>query len=261
MIGLLGAALPAVAQSSRTELPNAPSWQLAQDSATHFGLPDSAAKDKIERESPTEQIYPAVRLRETSNKPAYTPLTRGQKYAYFLQGAKSGQTFVSAAITAASWHAYGDPPYGTGWDGFGKSYGAALGQRELGFFLQRYAMPVLFREDPRYFAAPKSDNVLQRGIYAASRVALTKADSGRTKMNCAYLWGGLTASLVGNAYIRQRDSASVAHDFLINMGTDAAYNVAREFWPDLRDKFPTRALRRLGDLVIGPHGLPNPDKP
>jgi hypothetical protein len=224
-----------------------------------MGLPESEAKDRIDREAPPEQLYPAKALREIPIAPPYSPLTRHQKFEYFLDGAKSSQTFVSAAITAASWHAYGDPPYGAGWGGFGKSYGAALGQRELGLFLQRYAMPVMFREDPRYFAAPVKDGIFKRGIYAASRLVLTQADNGRTKVNCAYLVGGLTSSLVGNAYIRQRDSSSVAQDFFLNMGTDAAYNIAREFWPNMRASFPTRALRKLGDILIGPHGLPNPN--
>lgn len=224
-----------------------------------FGLPDSPAKERIDQAS-EEQIYPTP-LYVLPNAPSYRPLTHHQKFEFFLDGAKSGYTFVSAGITAATWHAYGDPPYGTGWDGYGKSFGAALGQRELGFFLQRYAMPVMFREDPRYFAAPRSDGVFRRGIYAASRLVLTQADNGHTKVNCSYLLGGLGASLIGNAYIRQRDSASVTQDFFLNMGTDAAYNIAREFWPDMRHNFPTRALRKLGDAIIGPHGLPNPNKP
>jgi hypothetical protein len=256
---LLMVALPTIAQTALAALPDEPSaWQSSSDSQMKFGLPESPSRERIER-SNGEQIYPAKPLREYPDAPSYTPLTRHQKYEYFLDGAKSGQTFVSAAVTAASWHAYGDPPYGTGWDGFGKSYGAALSQRELGFFLQRYAMPVMFREDPRYFAAPTKDGTFKRGMYAASRLVLTQADNGRTKINCSYLLGGLMSSLVGNAYIRQRDSSSVAQDFFINMGTDAAYNIAREFWPDMRASFPSKALRKLGDIVIGPHGLPNPN--
>jgi len=259
LVGLLMAALPTLAQTSLAALPDAPSaWHSPSGSEMKFGLPESAGRERIDRSS-GEQIFPVKPLRDYPNAPSYTPLTRHQKYDYFVDGAKSSQTFVSAAVTAASWHAYGDPPYGTGWDGFAESYAAALGQRELGFFLQRYAMPVMFREDPRYFAAPAKDGTLKRGMYAASRLVLTQADNGRTKVNCSYLLGGLASSLIGNAYIRQRDSGSVAQDFFINMGTDAAYNIAREFWPDIRGSFPSKALRKLGDVVIGPHGLPNPN--
>jgi hypothetical protein len=224
-----------------------------------MGLPDSPALTSLDESSPPEQIYPVKTMRAI-DAPGYTPLTRKEKLEFFKAGATSGYTFISAGVTAASWHAYGDPPYGPGWANFGKSYGAALGQRELGFFLQRYAMPVIFHEDPRYFAAPVNENGFKRGVYAASRLVLTQADSGKQKVNCSYLLGGLASAMIGNAYIRQRDYGGVARDFFVGMGTDAAYNIAREFWPSLRGKFPTRQLRRLGDVVIGPHGLPNPGK-
>jgi hypothetical protein len=248
-------------QSMESALPDAPhTAQGPSGSQLKMGLPESPALTDLNENSPFEQIYPVKTMREYPNAPSYTPLTRHEKFEYFKGAAKSGYSFVTAGITAASWHAFGDPPYGTGWDGYGKSYGAALGQRELGLFLQRYAMPVMFREDPRYFAAPTTDGVFKRGMYAASRVVLTQADNGKTKMNCSYLLGGLTTALIGNTYIRQRDSMSVTQDFFVGMATDAAFNIGREFWPDMRNKFPTRALRKLGDVVIGPRGLPNPDK-
>jgi hypothetical protein len=247
-------------QVTRAALPDAPSSSRLANNQMKFGLPESAARTTLDEASPSEQVYPVKTMREYPNAPSYTPLSRQEKFEYFKRGARSGYTFISAGITAASWRAYGDPPYGRGLGGFGKSYGAALGQRELGFFLQRYAMPVMFREDPRYFAAPTTDGVFKRGVYAASRLVVTQADNGKQKMNCAYLLGGLASALIGNAYIRQRDNGTVAQDFFIGMGTDAAYNIAREFWPSLRGKFPTKPLKKLGDVMIGPHGLPNPEK-
>jgi len=198
--------------------------------------------------------------RELPNAPSYVyrPLTPKQKFDYFVQYAKSPYTFGSALITAASWHAYGDPPYGPGMAGFGKSYGAALSEREIAAMLQRWAVPTLFREDPRYFRAPPDEDIVRRGVYAVSRVVLTKADDGRDQLNCSYLLGGFASAAIGNAYTRNRDYGDVTHDFFLNMVNDAAFNVAREFWPSIRPKSPTSKIRRLGDLLIGPQGLPNP---
>lgn len=197
---------------------------------------------------------------ELPNAPSYTyrPLTPEQKFDYFVDYAKSPYTFGSALITAATWHVYGDPPYGPGMAGFGKSYGAALSQREIAAMLQRWAIPTLFHEDPRYFRAPPHEDILQRGVYAVSRVVLTKADDGRDKFNCSYVLGGFASAAIGNAYIRNRDYTSVTQDFFLNMVNDAAFNVAREFWPSVRPKNPKSKIRRLGDLLIGPRGLPNP---
>lgn len=198
--------------------------------------------------------------RALPNAPSYTyrPLTPKQKFDYFVQYAKSPYTFGSALVTAVSWHVYGDPPYGPGMSSFGKSYGAALSQREIAAMLQRWAVPAVFHEDPRYFRAPPNEDIMQRGVYAVSRVFLTKGDSGGDRLNCSYLLGGFASAAIGNAYIRNRDYTDVTHDFFLNMANDAAYNVVREFWPSLRPKDPKSKFRRLGDLLIGPQGLSNP---
>jgi hypothetical protein len=202
----------------------------------------------------------AKSTRELPNAPSYRyrPLTPKQKFEYFVDYAESPFMFGSALITAATWHMYGDPPYGPGMAGFGKSYGAALSQREIAAMLQRWAVPALFHEDPRYFRAPAGEDILQRGVYAVSRVVLTKADDGRDKFNCSYTLGGLASAAIGNTYIRNRDYSNVTRDFFLNMANDAGYNVAREFWPSIRPKNPKSKIRRLGDLLIGPRGLPNP---
>lgn len=225
----------------------------------------SAPLDAQEMHSQPVPIFRAPSMavkstRELPNAPSYTyrPLTSKQKFDYFVEYAKSPYTFGSALITAATWHVYGDPPYGPGMAGFGKSYGAALSQREIAAMLQRWAIPTLFHEDPRYFRAPPHEDILQRGVYAVSRVVLTKADDGRDKFNCSYLLGGFASAAIGNAYIRNRDYSNVTRDFFLNMVNDAAYNVAREFWPSVRPKNPKSKIRRLGDILIGPRGLPNP---
>ncbi len=197
---------------------------------------------------------------ELPNAPSYNdhPLTPREKFDYFVQYAKSPYTFGSALITTASWHVRGDPPYGPGMAGFGKSYGAALSQREIAAMLQRWAVPTVFHEDPRYFRAPAGEDILQRGVYAVSRIVLTKGDDGGDRLNCSYLLGGFASAAIGNAYIRNRDYRDVTQDFFLNMANDAAHNVAREFWPSIRPKNPRSKFRRLGDLLIGPQGLPNP---
>ncbi len=197
---------------------------------------------------------------ELPNAPSYNyhPLTPREKFDYFVQYAKSPYTFGSALITTASWHVRGDPPYGPGMAGFGKSYGAALSQREIAAMLQRWAVPTAFHEDPRYFRAPAGEDILQRGVYAVSRIVLTKGDDGGDRLNCSYLLGGFASAAIGNAYIRNRDYRDVTQDFFLNMANDAAHNVAREFWPSIRPKNPRSKFRRLGDLLIGPQGLPNP---
>lgn len=203
-------------------------------------------------------IWKDTRVLPNAPSYLYHPLTAKQKFEYFVEYAKSPFTFGSALITAATWHVYGDPPYGPGMAGFGESYGAALSQREIAAMLQRWAIPTLFHADPRYFRAPAGEGVFQRGAYAVSRVVLAKGDNGRDQFNCSYLLGGYASAAIANAYIRNRDYSNVTQDFFLNIANDAAYNVVREFWPSIRPKDRRSKIRRLGDLLIGPQGLPNP---
>lgn len=222
--------------------------------------PGQSSKNSLSSLVPNPFVKPSTpaKAKDLPNAPSYTPLTPKQKFKYFLVNAKSPLTFVSAGITAAGWHAYGDPPYGVGMAGFGKSYAAALSQREIGSFLQRFAVPTLFHEDPRYFAAPKGDNTFRRGVYAASRVVLTQSDDGQQRLNASYMIGGLASAAIGNAYIRQHDFVSIGQNFLINMATDAGMNILREFWPGMRPKIHSKELKKAGDVMIGSHGQPNP---
>jgi hypothetical protein len=194
---------------------------------------------------------------ELPNAPSYTPLTPKEKFKYFEDYARSPFTFGSALVTAVSWQVYGDPPYGPGAAGFGESYVAAVGQREIAALLGRFVIPTAFHEDPRYFRAPPGENVAGRSMYAISRLFLTKADNGRDRINASYLLGGFASAAIANAYIRNRDYGSVTHDFFLNMGSDAAFNIAREFWPSVRPHF-SKKLKKLGNILIGPQGLPNP---
>lgn len=233
-------------------LPDAPSATASLQASRQTAPTIFSAPAPVIRASAVRKIS------ELPNSPSYSPLTPKQKFDYFVEYAKSPMTFGSALVTAASWHAYGDPPYSTGVAGFGESYVAALGQREIAALLQRYAIPVAFHEDPRYFRAPDGSNVLKRGLYAVSRVVFTKADNGRDRFNASYLLGGLASAAIGNAYIRNRNYGSVTGDFFLNIGNDAAFNIVREFWPSVRPKCPGKNLRKLGDILIGPQGLPNP---
>jgi hypothetical protein len=245
----------AAAQGRNAALPDAP----AHSAPTSAGRSSGSSRTIFDANA----FKPSAAIRKTPqlpDAPSYRPLTPKQKFHYFTSYAKSPMTFASALVTATSWHAYGDPPYGPGWTGFGKSYGAALSQAEIAAFLQRFAIPTVFHQDPRYFRAPDGQNVFHRGVYAVSRLFLTKADSGADRVNASYLLGGYASAAIGNAYIRNRDYQDVTQDFFLNMGTDAAFNIVREFWPSVRPKCPGGKARKVGDLVIGSQGLPNPEK-
>jgi hypothetical protein len=77
---------------------------------------------------------------------------------------------------------------------------------------------------------------LPRAFYAASRVFVTRTDSGRHVFNASEFLAGAVCSGISRAYY-PKDERS-AGDFAYTMGSritfDAVYNLAKEFWPDIR---------------------------
>lgn len=203
--------------------------------------------------APREQLFPtpAVAANSLPNTPSYQPLTPKQKFDRFYHDAKSPYVFFGGLVTSVTWQWSNRPPFGTGNLAFAEGYGAAVAQREASLFLSRYLIPVALHQDPRYYPAPEGSSTFHRAAYAASRVLLTRADTGNQNWNGSYILGNLGSAGLANLYIRNRDAGTIFSDFAVGMGTDAGYNIIREFWPNVRKHVPGKRVRQLGDLVIG----------
>ncbi len=206
-------------------------------------------------------VTPEKRKADLPNAPSYQPLTPRQKFHRFYADASSPYVFGGALITATTWQWSSRPPFGTGMIAFAKGFGAAVGQRETSLFLSRYLIPTVFHQDPRYFPAAEGTSTMHRAAYAASRVLLTRSDSGHQTWNASYILGNLGSAGIANLYINNRDAGTIFSDFAVGMGTDAGYNVLREFWPAMRKRVPGKRTKQLGDLLIGAHKPePQPEK-
>jgi hypothetical protein len=140
---------------------------------------------------------------------------------------------------------------------FAEGFGASVGQREASLFLSRYLIPTVFHQDPRYFPAQEGSSNFRRATYAASRVLMTRSDSGKQTWNASYILGNLGSAGLANLYINNRDAATIFSDFGVGMGTDAGYNILREFWPAMRKHVPGKRVKQLCDLVIGANKAPD----
>ena len=97
-------------------------------------------------------------------------------------------------------------------------------------------MPVLLKEDPRYFRRG-SGKFWGRTIHAAGGVVITKTDKGTPTFNFSeFLGNGVTAA-IGNAYYPDEVGFTPTIErMLVAIGTDAFSNVLKEFWPDFKRK-------------------------
>ncbi len=122
------------------------------------------------------------------------------------------------------------PAYGSGFEGYGKRYGAAFANHVSGILLGRAVYPAIFHQDPRYFYKGKG-SVSSRVLYAVSAAVVARGDDGRWKPNYSRVLGNFTAAGISNLYYpaSDRGGSLVLLNGLAGTGADAVANLIREF--------------------------------
>jgi hypothetical protein len=163
------------------------------------------------------------------------PLTAKQKltiatkdsFAYPLVG-------VGAAYALLYQLEDSHPEFGQGVEGYAKRFGTSYADQVIGNFMTEGIFPSILKQDPRYFRmAQGSKN--KRFWYAVSRILVTKTDSGRSTVNLSELLGNGTAAGIGLSYYPDdRNAGDYLENWGTQLGTDAASQVLKEFWPDIK---------------------------
>jgi hypothetical protein len=194
-------------------------------------IPQTTAKDAVPVNEP----------------PLYTPLSTRCKFKIFLTSTYSPYTFLSAAFQATLDQAQGQwPHYGGGMQGLGKRFGATLADTESRRFIQTFALSAILHQDPRYF--PSYRRVLiARTWYAATRVVITRRDSGDETFNTSEFLGALFSSALQNSYYPRHDRSfgETMNRFSGALSSDAIGNLLREFTPDMKRLFRKHAPEKI----------------
>ena len=127
--------------------------------------------------------------------------------------------------------------FGGGAQGFGKYYGGAFADQAIGNIMTEGLFPIAFHQDPRYFVRGKG-GFRKRTVYAMSREFITRGDDGHNHFNTSELAGNAVAAGISNIYYpaADRSLANTANKWGEQIALDAFFNVAKEFWPDVRNK-------------------------
>jgi len=126
------------------------------------------------------------------------------------------------------------PDFGQGLEGYGRRYVTAYADQVIGNMLTEGFMPVLLKEDPRYFRKG-TGGVWGRLGYSLTRTLVTKNDSGRNMFNFAEVVGnGMGASIANAYYPEERGAADTFSRMATQIATDSLSNVLKEFWPDVK---------------------------
>ena len=163
------------------------------------------------------------------------PLTSKQKFRLALKNASDpGNLLLVGTVAGVQQASDAFSGYGQGAQGYGKRYGADLGNLVIGTFMGGAVLPSLFHQDPRYFYKG-TGTIRSRALYAISSAVICRGDNGRRQPAWASVLGDLSAGGISNLYYApsDRQGASLTlENGLLGIAGDALNDVFQEFFLD-----------------------------
>lgn len=137
------------------------------------------------------------------------------------------------------------PEFGQGFKGYLRRFGTSYCDQVSGNLMTEGLFPILLHEDPRYFRMAEGSK-LKRTWYALGRILVTRTDAGAKSFNFAEVIGNGVAAGIGLSYYPDnRDLPDYMQNWGIQLGTDAASQVLKEFWPDVKRWWYVRHHRAI----------------
>jgi len=166
-------------------------------------------------------------------------LSSSDKLHMFVESTADPLNYVGAAWDAATAQIdRDDPSYRMGAAGFSKRYGAAVVDNVTGDFFGIFLYPSLFRQDPRYFRLGQGSTQARLGHALAHRF-VTRGDSGKLMPNYSEWFGTVSSKALSNLYHpgNPRGFGPTASRVGYSVANDMAWDVLREYWPEIARKF------------------------
>jgi len=231
--GFLFGSMTAIGQETST-LPDAP--QPAQAQSRQSSSEQNSQQHQLSKNH-IFWVIPNYRSDEKSTQ--IKPLTPGAKMKVAFDDSFDPSAFLVAGVFAGLGMAQRQyPSFGQGAQGFGKYYGGAFADQAIGNIMTEGLFPIALHQDPRYFVRGEG-GLWKRTGYALSREFITRGDDGRSHFNTSELGGNAVAAGISNVYYPAADRSfgNTANKWGQQIALDAFFNVAKEFWPDVRKKF------------------------
>jgi len=176
--------------------------------------------------------------------PSKGTATQQQNSNLFILEARSPSMFRASGIDAVLMHR-------GGFTAFNESLSR---QTESNTMIGKYVqLPA--PKQPSSYQTSISESVMGRATYAASRIFVTRDDSGKGRLNTSYLLRALTsvaAATASRPYWRRPFGAPFS-DFGSTVGNDAGMNLWHEFGPGIQQlmkshspKFVSKIEARIG---------------
>ncbi len=240
--------VPSPDQSTPLTTPNASQNPVAQPSpaAERPARAGQSAADQIKTEE-RQRMLGIVPEFNTVEAQDAVPLTKGQKLDLWWKSSIDPFTFAIAGVNAGIEQAEDSyPGYHQGAEGFVKRYAAAYADGVDGNFWGNAVLPILLRQDPRYFrlghGTPKS-----RLLYAALSTVRTRGDNGHWQPNYSNITGNLIGGAISNLYYPASDrGVGLIFERGFTVTAEGALgSLAFEFYPDAISYLKRRHQQRL----------------
>ena len=253
LIGLAWAPLSAQTQEQSTPpaqltspcqqaAPQQPQSGGQQDSQQNRQAPQSAEGKNETHEETTgtsndRLFYTLPNFLTIENAKQIAPLSAKEKFKVV---ARSSFDYVEypwyGFLAAVSQAENSEPGYGQGAAGYGKRYGAALGDGTIESFWVGAILPSALHQDPRFYQSGQG-GFWRRTGYAISRIFVTRTDSGNETFNGSEIFGAAIAAGISTYTYHPHSDKTLANTASVwgtSIGYDAAALVVKEFWPDIR---------------------------
>ena len=202
-------------------------------------------------------------LRDTQSSlpdaPSAVPAKQREKFQAFGE-ARSSLIFDGAAIAATMARESPEHLAPGVTRSFSALYEAPMVQKVSADFPDRYLYPSLLSKDLRYHPST-SDSFLSHVSYAATRLFITRDNSGRSKLNTSYLLGALASAAASRTTYRLYRTKPIAGtfgnfgstqpvsytfgNFGSSIGGDAGRNIFQQFWPRFQQILGRHSLKVL----------------
>lgn len=159
------------------------------------------------------------------------PLTKRLKFELGWRSVVDPADIAFVGVAAGIEQADGSlSGYKQGASGYAKRFGAGMADMTVGTMLSGSILPVVFRQDPRYFYKG-SGSVTARTWYALKTAVIAKGDNGKWQPAYANVLGSFGSGAVSNLYYPANDRGAMLtmENGLIAIGFDGFSNVMQEF--------------------------------
>lgn len=187
----------------------------------------SAASPVVHESDWVDKIVGLVGPSQPSHQ---TQKTRFQQYVLYV----AGPLPILGEIAGSGINQWTNTPqeWGQGWDAYGQRLGSNLAYNAIRQTIG-YGISVALGEDNRYFASHKH-GAARIGYALVSTVAATQSD-GRRRFSAASIAGVAGASAAASVWgpPSYKGMGNISKNAGVSLGVTAAFNVFREFLPDL----------------------------